>query len=361
MEKFKKNAVFPRVCGRLAALFAGLLLVTWLFQMWNLDLRIQRQFYDPASGWPWGQGRFWLFLYHYGTVPGLVLTLTALIFFYLSFIRRRWEHLRVPMLVVALTAVIGAGVLVNGVLKPFWGRPRPREVVEFGGQWEYRPAHRPGIPGRGQSFPCGHCTMGFLFITLFYLPGVSRKWAVPGGCAGIAGGLLLGGARILQGAHFATDVLWSGGIVLMTAVLLHDGLIPAAAPWLTRQKALSKARKRLLGAMIALILVAVTTAFLTRRPVYETYTRTFTPPQAMETLTLSSNVDFARPQAPLRGRGRRSTDGKRPWLRLDQRLPRPDDHSCRRRSEPGGETAGPYQGILFRAYPPDRNCAAGSL
>jgi membrane-associated PAP2 superfamily phosphatase len=68
-------------------------------------------------------------------------------------------------LLYSLTSIVGAGLIVNALLKEYTGRPRPREVVEFGGNWEYRAALELGIPGQGQSFPCGHCTMGFIFAS----------------------------------------------------------------------------------------------------------------------------------------------------------------------------------------------------
>ncbi|HBH49073.1 MAG TPA: PAP2 family protein, partial [Bacteroidales bacterium] len=41
---------------------------------------------------------------------------------------RRWA------LMMILTIVLGPGLLVNATFKDNWGRPRPNEIVEFGGK-----------------------------------------------------------------------------------------------------------------------------------------------------------------------------------------------------------------------------------
>ncbi len=60
-----------------------------------------------------------------------------------------------------LSVVIGPGLIINAVFKDHWDRPRPRDVVEFGGMLQCTPAPLRGESG--ESFPCGHCSVGFLY------------------------------------------------------------------------------------------------------------------------------------------------------------------------------------------------------
>jgi membrane-associated phospholipid phosphatase len=167
-------------------------------------------------------------LYRFGPLPGLVLSVVALIGFGLThFYRLKGLYrYRKQMLVVGLTCLLGAGLLVNGILKPGWGRPRPRQVVEFGGSLEFRHPFQPGVPGEGESFPSGHASMGFLLITLACFRSCIRGQAIFGAAIGVQYGSLIGLGRIVQGGHFFTDVLYSLGVMSMVAIALNDLILP---------------------------------------------------------------------------------------------------------------------------------------
>jgi lipid A 4'-phosphatase len=110
---------------------------------------------------------------------------------------------------------------VNGLLKNYWGRPRPVEVSALGGDWEYRTVWEPGVPGRGKSFTCGHCSMAFAVGSA---AAFAPYFPVAAGAALVASvgyGMVMGVARMAQGGHFPTDVLWSGILVFMIAAALY--------------------------------------------------------------------------------------------------------------------------------------------
>ena len=111
---------------------------SWLLVHTEADRALAARFYQAGSGWPDGDGRLWQWLYQYGTIPGLLLTIGALAGYAASFRNGRLLKWRRDFLLIFLTAVVGGGLLVNAFFKPFWGRPRPRQVIEFGGQWQYR-------------------------------------------------------------------------------------------------------------------------------------------------------------------------------------------------------------------------------
>lgn len=255
----------------LALQFATLLILSVILAFFDWDRRIAAYFFHTGEGWYLAKQPLWQWLYTYGTIPGILLTLAALVVWLAGFYVRSLKSWRRPCLVVVLTTILAAGLLVNSVLKQYWGRPRPSQTVEFGGQWEYRPIFPPGTPGKGASFPCGHCTMGFVFLALAGLRRRSKALAYGGVAVGIGLGGLLSAARVVQGAHFISDTLWSLGIVGMAATALVYYL-PYPRPETTTRGGTARSRPRRIwitfAVMVAIMAVAV--GFLTRRPYYNT-------------------------------------------------------------------------------------------
>ena len=69
---------------------------------------------------------------------------------------------------------IGAGLIVNVVLKEHWGHPRPSDLFEFGGDGIYLPPWAKGPAGNGESFPSGHAAIGFSFFAFWFMPSLVR-------------------------------------------------------------------------------------------------------------------------------------------------------------------------------------------
>jgi lipid A 4'-phosphatase len=209
----------PRVKG--ASIICALLLIgiicTVALDAMNADLNWTQYFYARGGshgGWPHARDFPWGLLYDYGEFFGLGLTAAAMVLFIASMMGKVSRKRAKPCLVVILTVVIGPGILVNGILKNYWGRPRPVDIVQFGGDREYRKVWPPGIPGTGKSFPCGHCAMAFSVASgaaFFPIYPVAATSAL---VVGVAYGFVMGVARMAQGGHFPTDVLWSGVLVL---------------------------------------------------------------------------------------------------------------------------------------------------
>ena len=115
---------------------------------------------------------------------------------------------------MTLTLVIGAGLVTNLGFKEYWGRPRPKQVIEFGGKHEYRPFWIPDFHTRHdpqRSFPSGHVAMGFYFLSMVL---VGKRYHSPllknmglFLVIFLGGGLMI--ARVVQGGHFFSDVIVS--------------------------------------------------------------------------------------------------------------------------------------------------------
>ena len=134
------------------------------------------------------------------------------------------------ILYLMLVMAVGPGMLVHWGFKEQLERPRPRQVLELGGTLTYAPppfvpAYWQSKPAEGHSFPSGHAAMGYYLMAFAFLAQTRRaKLLWLGG--GTAAGLIVGLGRILQGGHWASDILFSGIVVLFTCALVHRVLFP---------------------------------------------------------------------------------------------------------------------------------------
>lgn len=197
-----------------------------------LDLHLAASFRAdgrfPANDWPAVQAI-------YVAVPwvGRALGLLALLLVLLRGWpappwRRRW-------LLLGLATWLGVGVVVNGVLKEGWGRARP--VAVLSGEAVFTPALRPTAQCRSNcSFVSGHAATGFVWgaMGLFSGPARRRRWLITGWALGVGLGLL----RMAQGAHFFSDVLYSGLAIWACNLLIRAVWLRWRAWRLVRRRAL---------------------------------------------------------------------------------------------------------------------------
>ena len=200
----------------------GIVFVTAALGVANVDIRIEEYFYSPEGGWFSGQTEPWFFLYHFGNIPAFLLCAAGLFSFLLSFFGRAFLPYRKIGLFLVVFMILGPGLLINTVFKDHWGRPRPADIVQFGGSEPFRHFWEIGRPGQGKSFPSGHASVGFfLFAPFFVLRNSRREWALFFLIIGISYGMLMGLGRMVQGGHFLTDVLWAGAITYLTGLVLY--------------------------------------------------------------------------------------------------------------------------------------------
>lgn len=187
-----------------------------------LDLEFERHFYEEGH---FQNTSLLQFIYDWGVFPGQVTGVLALVGILLSFLLPSCRHLRKISLFIALTLAIGSGLFIHLMLKDHWGRPRPRQVIEFGGTQEFRPYYSPNFfnqPEPSKSFTCGHCSLGFYFFAFILLGRrYNIRWLFNLGIfLTLLLGLSLSYARMAQGGHFFSDVLFSALIMWLTALAL---------------------------------------------------------------------------------------------------------------------------------------------
>lgn len=209
----------------LIVLLSLALLSTVPFWVSNLDMQVARLFYHPedtANQWPLSHQPLWQLLFHAAPVISGVLLLGSILVLALARYSPRLARNRSHALFVLLSVLLGPGLVINGILKNDWGRPRPHHVQTLGGDMQYVPPGAIGVPGRGWSFPCGHSSVGFVYGIFWFIWRRRRpRLAAAALAASIALGTLLGICRMAAGAHFLSDVLWSAWLPWLIALLLY--------------------------------------------------------------------------------------------------------------------------------------------
>ena len=200
---------------------ALLALSTVLVRVFDVDRLVAAQFFGGDGHWPMLHAEPFLFIYDYGAYPCVVLLYIAVAVWLIGLAYDQGIARRA--LYCAMVVLIGPGLLVNGVLKPNASRPRPCQTTDFDGTESFQPVL--SFAGSSdtvcRSFPSGHASMGFALIAPAFLLR-RRRWLYSislGLSVGL--GCVVGIARIVQGRHFVSDILWAAAIVYVTAALLY--------------------------------------------------------------------------------------------------------------------------------------------
>ncbi len=233
----------------------ALVLMSLIIRNFAIDQQVSERCYDPVGRiWPLETAQPWLWFYRNGTIPPLLIGITgALVFIFGSSLLPRADSvslngIRRQGLFLALLLLIGPGLIVNSSLKMLWGRPRPLQCEQFGGEMTFLPVGEWGtrdLPN--SSFPSGHAAVAFFLMGLGFICNPAQLYWQRGlFLGGIAYGLAMGLTRVLQGGHFVSDVLWAGAIDYFVAVTLWKILIRNdSAPQLLSEQKLSWEQKRL--------------------------------------------------------------------------------------------------------------------
>jgi lipid A 4'-phosphatase len=149
-------------------------------------------------------------------------------------------------LFLILSFAIGPGLLVNGLLKEGWGRPRPSMVTEFGGDHVFRPWWDPrGTCDSNCSFVSGE-TSSAVWMTapaLLAPPG----WRPVALGAALLYGAAIGAVRLIAGGHFLSDVIFAAIFTGLVIWAVHGALY--RWPFHPRERTIDKMLERLGGAI----------------------------------------------------------------------------------------------------------------
>lgn len=116
--------------------------------------------------------------------------------------------------------VLGPGLLVNGLLKTFWGRPRPVNTVDFGGPYPFQEAWVMAEHAFfNRSFSSGEAATAACLLPLALFVPREWRWQVTVLVAVFVAATSLN--RIAFGAHYLSDVTVSIALMLTLAAALR--------------------------------------------------------------------------------------------------------------------------------------------
>ncbi|MFZ4396652.1 MAG: phosphatase PAP2 family protein [Kiritimatiellia bacterium] len=202
----------------IAVLLVLMAVTQWFFHDGTRDIAWMRPLFTPGSGEGWTQHHalFWAWLKDaLAPVPAVAVVVASVWVLWRGVRHPRWARWRVYALFVLFALSLGPGLVVNGVLKQSWGRPRPRQVEAFGGVLQQRGPWERSPTIQCRSFPCGHSSVGY------YLRRRRRWIGALALAAALTYGTVVGYGRMLAGAHFPSDVLWSAWLVLLVNWILY--------------------------------------------------------------------------------------------------------------------------------------------
>lgn len=170
-------------------------------------------------------GAFVMTQYHWAVrmphVVNIIMIITALVLLtgiVVGLCAKRFRQRIKPFSFVLLCFLLGPGLLVNGILKSEWGRPRPYKTTIFQGEKQYQKVWQVSQQcAKNCSFVCGDCAGMFGFIAIAFV--ANRKRLVCGLVIPIA--LFFSLLRLSLGRHFLSDMLLAFSLDYLVILILY--------------------------------------------------------------------------------------------------------------------------------------------
>jgi lipid A 4'-phosphatase len=192
----------------------------------KLDLDLAGVFFDPARDGFWARtAPPVLWLRDLARAIVTVLVAPAILAPVVKLVAPRRPMLipgRAAVLLI-VTLALAPGVLTNLILKDHWGRPRPIDVVAFGGDLQFLPWWDPrGACEDNCSFVAGEPSGAFWTLAPALL--LPAPWRALAGAAALAFGTGIGIVRMAGGGHFFSDIAFAGVFTFLVIWLVHGFL-----------------------------------------------------------------------------------------------------------------------------------------
>jgi membrane-associated PAP2 superfamily phosphatase len=196
-----------------------------------LDLAVSELFYVKGRGFPLEINPFWSLVRdvgQYATTSALIAVIALLVAKIVLPARPMVIPPRV-LLFLASTQILGPGLLVNGILKEYWGRARPRQTDLFGGRnpfsspWEIADGCQNNC-----SFVSGEASSSFWLIAFVFV--VPERWRVKVLAITLIIASILSALRVAFGGHYLSDVLIAWGLTLIVILVMRHALLIRPGP-----------------------------------------------------------------------------------------------------------------------------------
>ena len=132
-----------------------------------------------------------------------------------------------PMLFPSKSALLIVGVtllapvlVTEGILKPYWSRPRPLQIVELGGVQQFAPWWQTRGPCKKNcSFVSSEVVTAFSMIAVAL--GVPLSWQPLWVGGALIFGFIMAAVRLTADAHFFTDVVFAAVLACLAVWFVH--------------------------------------------------------------------------------------------------------------------------------------------
>jgi lipid A 4'-phosphatase len=201
---------------------AGSLLVALLFvYVPEIDLWAAGLFYDQYHG-------FILARHQLAFVPTItkIFVVASCVLLTVNAVRMNSLGAATPIVASPRTIIfllfslgLGPGLFVNTILKDHWGRARPVQIKQFGGDRRFTAAFALSDQcGKNCSFVSGDAAIGYYGLAFLF---IARRRRVIIALTALLSGTAIGLIRMAQGTHFLSDVIFSGVFTFLVAWLLY--------------------------------------------------------------------------------------------------------------------------------------------
>ena len=232
---FRQRRRWP--LGPVRTTLVATLALSALFLIWpEIDLWFSGLFYDPETGFAAadlpplqslrGIAEMAIWLIAVATILSVLVKL--------ALPERPSPIAPGSSLLLISTLITGPGLLVNGILKANWGRPRPTAVEAFGGDAPYVEVWRITDYCDGNcSFVSGEASAAIWLVTLALVVPIAWRNRTAIVALLVAGTLSLN--RVAFGGHFLSDVLISWSLTLTVIAVTHHFLFVRSLPGLANE------------------------------------------------------------------------------------------------------------------------------
>jgi len=157
------------------------------------------------------------------TALGATLIL-GLAFYVILTWNKDWKDYRKISGLISILAILNPLLFVQ-VIKLFWGRVRFRDLSPS--YVEFTPWFIPNGFTGNYSFPSGHAAMGWMFLPLLVIV-KGKKWSNPVKVITyilvFGWGIFVALSRVIVGAHYTSDVLFSTFFAMMITMIFYKKL-----------------------------------------------------------------------------------------------------------------------------------------
>lgn len=188
----------------------------------HIDIEVSNLFYEKSIGFLHKDHAIAQLFYHLVTLATTILAVSGIIYLIYFYLKTRSFKLliRTSVFFLLIAAIITPGLIVHNIFKNNFGRARPSQIVEFGGDKQFTPPfYITNQCNTNCSFSSGHAAMGFYFSIFAYV--AKRPYFTIIYLSGLLFGFFVGLSRLMMGGHFISDVAASCLIVLIVNHLLY--------------------------------------------------------------------------------------------------------------------------------------------